>query len=66
MCIHAGALDLLQWVVESKVQNAFEIGFEIKENWEMKEFKKIINFIFESLLKFFIFIWVEKNIWINI
>ena len=41
MCIHAGALDLLQWVVESKVQNAFEIGFEIKENWEMKEFKKL-------------------------
>jgi len=27
-------------VVESKVQNAFEIGFEIKDNWEMKEFKK--------------------------
>ena len=31
MCIHAGAFDLLQRVVESKIQNAFEIGLEIKE-----------------------------------
>ena len=35
MCIHTGAFDLLQWVVESKIQNAFEnkfeSGFEIKE-----------------------------------
>ena len=36
MCIHAGAFDLLQWVVESKIQNAFENefenGFENKRN----------------------------------
>ena len=38
MCIHAGAFGLLQWVVESKIQNEFkffrnkiENGLEIKE-----------------------------------
>ena len=28
MCIRAGAFDLLQWVVESKIHNAFENEFE--------------------------------------
>ena len=38
MCIHAGAFDLLQWVVESKIQNVFENEFE--NGIEIKE-KKI-------------------------
>ena len=40
MCIRADAFDLLQWVVESKIQNAFENeiknGFERKENLIIK------------------------------
>ena len=38
MCIHVGAFDLLQWVVESKLQNAFENEFE--NSFEIKEKKR--------------------------
>ena len=41
MCIHVGAFDLLQWVVESKIQNEFKFfGNKIENGLEIKE-KKI-------------------------
>ena len=53
------------WIQNSKwIQNAFENeiknDFEVKEkkekeNWKIKEFKRVVKFIFGSLLKFPIF-----------
>ena len=64
------------WIQNSKwIQNAFENeiknGFEVKEkkekeNWKIKEFKRVVKFIFGSLPKLPIFIWVEKYIWNSI
>ena len=41
------------------LKNKFENGFEVNEkrekgNWKIKEFKKVVNFIFENLPKFLI------------
>ena len=67
MCMHAGAfvslycVDLIQI---GNIQNAFgkkiRNGFEVKEkrekeNLKTKEFKKVVKFIFEDLLKFLTF-----------
>ena len=43
MCIHAGAFDLLQWVVESKIQNEFKmlLKMNFKMSLKIKEFKKL-------------------------
>ena len=64
------------WIQNSKwIQNAFENeiknDFEVKEkkekeNWKIKEFKRVVKFIFGSLPKLPIFIWVEKYIWNSI
>ena len=47
------------WIQNSKwiqiiFENKFEKGAEIKEkeNWKIKEFKRVVKFIFGSLLKF--------------
>ena len=73
MCIHAGGFDLFGWVVLIKIQNDLDFswkcvwnGFEGKENLKIKEFKKVVKFIFENLPKFLIFIWIKKYIWNNI
>ena len=67
MCIHAGAfvsLNCVDLIQIENIQNAFgkkiRNGFEVKEkrekeNLKTKEFKKVVNFIFEDLLKFLTF-----------
>ena len=68
MCIHAGAfvslncVDLIQIenIQKKLLKNKFENGFEVKENrqkgtWKIKEFKKVVKFIFKNLPKFLIF-----------
>ena len=60
MCIHADAFDLLQWVVESKIQNEFKSLLKMvskwlwnkrkekKKNWKIKEFKKLWNLFLKA------------------
>ena len=66
MCIHAGAfvsLNCVDLIQIENIQNAFgkkiRNGFEVKEkrekeNLKIKEFKKVVKFIFENLPKFVI------------
>ena len=47
------------------LKNKFENGFEVKEkrekgNWKIKEFKKVVKFIFENLPKVLIPIRVKS------
>jgi len=48
MCIHAGAFDLLQWVVESKIQNEFKIllKMNMKMAFKIKNFQKFAKVMF--------------------
>ena len=43
-------------LLEKKIRNGFEVKEKReKENLKTKEFKKVVNFIFEDLLKFLTF-----------
>ena len=73
MCLHVGAFDLLIEWVESKFKmvwiafgNEIENGFEVKEgkeNYKIKEFKKLPNLFCKTYQNLLIFVWIEKCIW---
>ena len=41
MCIPVDAFELFGWEVWIAFGREIKNGFEIKENWELKEFKKL-------------------------
>ena len=77
MCIHAGAFDLLQWMVESKIQNEFKsllkrvwkwLWNKIKEKKELenKRVYKVVKIIFDNLSRVLILFLNRRYIWNNI
>ena len=49
-------IENIQIAFANEIKNGFEVkGKKEKENEKIKEFKKVVKFIFENLLKFLIF-----------